>query len=174
MLRICCYVSNLHFTYLRLRSGPHFPRKSFYLLQWSPLKMMKNAFYFIIKVLPFSKSFCLDIKWGSVFEKSFIWVSNFIKVSNLVTVYFDSLTLDIESFDFENLKAVCKISVVKFWKAILQIVFINPFLTEAVAKRCSVKQLFLKIPQSSQENTCARVSCLQLKSSNVRKTALCL
>ena len=30
--------------------------------------------------------------------------------------------------------------------------------TEAVVWRCSVKKLFLKISQNSQENTCARVS----------------
>ena len=28
--------------------------------------------------------------------------------------------------------------------------------TEAVTPRCSVKKLFLKIPENSQENTCAR------------------
>ena len=28
--------------------------------------------------------------------------------------------------------------------------------TEAVTVRCSVKKLFLKIPENSQENTCAR------------------
>ena len=31
---------------------------------------------------------------------------------------------------------------------------------EAVARRCSVKQVFLEISQNSQENTCARVSFL--------------
>ena len=30
--------------------------------------------------------------------------------------------------------------------------------TEAAARRCSVKTLFLEISQKSQENTCARVS----------------
>ena len=30
--------------------------------------------------------------------------------------------------------------------------------TEAVVQRCSVKKVFLKISQNSQENTCARVS----------------
>ena len=29
---------------------------------------------------------------------------------------------------------------------------------EVVAQRCSVKKVFLEIPQNSQENTCARVS----------------
>ena len=33
-------------------------------------------------------------------------------------------------------------------------------LSEVVARRCSVKKLFLKISQNSQENTCARVSFL--------------
>ena len=31
-------------------------------------------------------------------------------------------------------------------------------MTEAVARSCSVKKVFLKISQNSQENTCARVS----------------
>ena len=31
---------------------------------------------------------------------------------------------------------------------------------EAAAQRCSVKKVFLEILQNSQENTCARVSCL--------------
>ena len=33
-------------------------------------------------------------------------------------------------------------------------------LTEAVVQRCSVKKLFLKFSQNSQENTCSRVSSL--------------
>ena len=32
---------------------------------------------------------------------------------------------------------------------------------EAVVQRCSVKKVFLKISQNSQENTCADVSFLQ-------------
>ena len=32
--------------------------------------------------------------------------------------------------------------------------------TEAVAQRCSVKKVFLEIPQNSQESPCARVSFL--------------
>ena len=32
--------------------------------------------------------------------------------------------------------------------------------TEAVARRCSVKKVFLESSQNSQENTCARVSFL--------------
>ena len=31
---------------------------------------------------------------------------------------------------------------------------------EAIVQRCSVKKVFLKIPQNSQENTCVRVSFL--------------
>ena len=34
------------------------------------------------------------------------------------------------------------------------------FCSEAVARRCSVKRVFLKILQNSQENTCVRVSFL--------------
>ena len=33
---------------------------------------------------------------------------------------------------------------------------LRTLLTEAVAQRCSVKNMFLKILQNSQENTCAR------------------
>ena len=33
-------------------------------------------------------------------------------------------------------------------------------MTEAVAQTCSVKKVFLEIYQTSQENTCARVSVL--------------
>ena len=36
----------------------------------------------------------------------------------------------------------------------------NGVLTEVVSRRCSVKKMFLKISQNSQENTCARVSFL--------------
>ena len=32
--------------------------------------------------------------------------------------------------------------------------------TEAVNRKCSVKKVFLKISQNSQENTCARISFL--------------
>ena len=32
--------------------------------------------------------------------------------------------------------------------------------TEAVNQKCSVKKVFLKISQNSQENTCARISFL--------------
>ena len=34
------------------------------------------------------------------------------------------------------------------------------WLTELVARRCSVKKVFLEISQNSQENICARVSFL--------------
>ena len=33
---------------------------------------------------------------------------------------------------------------------------------EAVVRRCSVKKVFLKISRNSQENTCARVSFLNI------------
>ena len=39
------------------------------------------------------------------------------------------------------------------------LVFPGP-LPEAVARRCSVKKVFLEILQNSQENTCARASIL--------------
>ena len=37
---------------------------------------------------------------------------------------------------------------------------ISPQLSEAVARWCSVKKVFLEISQNSRENTCARVSFL--------------
>ena len=46
-------------------------------------------------------------------------------------------------------------------------------LSEAVVRRCSVKKLFLKIPQHLQENICARVSFLiKLQASIVRSSRL--
>ena len=41
-------------------------------------------------------------------------------------------------------------------------ILIDLLLSEAVAQRCSVKQVFLEISQNSQENICARVSFLGL------------
>ena len=35
---------------------------------------------------------------------------------------------------------------------------LEKLLLEAVVRRCSVKKLFLKIPQNSEENFCAEVS----------------
>ena len=42
---------------------------------------------------------------------------------------------------------------------------------EAVAQRCSVKKVFLEISQTSQENTCVRVSFL-IKSFFIKKDTL--
>ena len=39
-------------------------------------------------------------------------------------------------------------------------VWYKQWIIEAVAQRCSVKMVFLEIPQNSQKNTCARVSFL--------------
>ena len=36
------------------------------------------------------------------------------------------------------------------------------YLSEAVARRCSVKKVFLEISQNPQENTCARVSFVKM------------
>ena len=38
--------------------------------------------------------------------------------------------------------------------------YYNSLLSEAVARRCSVKKVCLEISQNSQENTCARASFL--------------
>ena len=42
-------------------------------------------------------------------------------------------------------------------KSVLKTIFIN---SEAVARRCSVKKMFLKVLQTLQENTCTRISFL--------------
>ena len=55
------------------------------------------------------------------------------------------------------------ISVVPFVILPIQFVLSHYFCkgqSEAVAQRCSVKNMFLKISQNSQENNCARVSFL--------------
>ena len=44
-------------------------------------------------------------------------------------------------------------------KVIIMRVIVRRY-SEAVAQRCSVKNVFLEISQNSQENTCARVSFL--------------
>ena len=45
-------------------------------------------------------------------------------------------------------------------------------LTEAVARTCSVKKVFLKISQNLNENTCARVSFLSLRPATLLKERL--
>ena len=48
-------------------------------------------------------------------------------------------------------------------------------MSEAVARRSTVKKVFLKMSQNSQENTCARVSCLiklQTSGNFIKKEAL--
>ena len=35
---------------------------------------------------------------------------------------------------------------------------VNPSTTDAVVQRCSVKKVFLKMSQNSQENICTRIS----------------
>ena len=50
---------------------------------------------------------------------------------------------------------------------------VQPFrlTTEAVTQRCSVKKVFLKTSQNSQENTYARASFLKLQACNfIKKT----
>ena len=44
-------------------------------------------------------------------------------------------------------------------RSLIKAIFIEHS-TEAAARRCSVKYVFLEISQNSQENTCARVSFL--------------
>ena len=46
-------------------------------------------------------------------------------------------------------------------------------IAEAVFRRCSVKKVFLKISQNSQENTCTRVSFLQSLACNFSRWHRC-
>ena len=43
---------------------------------------------------------------------------------------------------------------------------------EVVTRSCSVKKVFLRIPQNSQENTCARVSFLIKLNTFIHRTPL--
>ena len=53
--------------FLLLMSNYHLPKKSFYLLNESPLKVMKNAFYFVLKALFVLKIFkFLSLLFGHV------------------------------------------------------------------------------------------------------------
>ena len=53
---------------------------------------------------------------------------------------------------------ICKVFTEVF--LIARIPHSTVLITEAVVQRCSVKKLFLKISQYSQENTCAKASLL--------------
>ena len=64
------------------------------------------------------------------------------------------------TFSLEKFKPsllLCKHGILIFYKLKNQV-------PEAVAWRCSIKMVFLKISQNSQENTCVRVSFLILRS----------
>ena len=63
------------------------------------------------------------------------------------------------------------------WKCDLELIILMQFLTfwhhtEAVARSYSVKKVFLKISQNSQENTCARVSFLIKLQAFIKKETL--
>ena len=47
---------------IKLKSDSHLPKKYFNCFNESPLKIMENAFYFILKLFSFSRyfNFCLD------------------------------------------------------------------------------------------------------------------
>ena len=59
----------------------------------------------------------------------------------------NTITNSSGKFGLDETSAECKVSI--FLKR-----------TEAVARRCTVKKVFLQIPQNSKENTCVRVSFL--------------
>ena len=59
----------------------------------------------------------------------------------------NTITNSSGEFGLDETSTECKVSI--FLKR-----------TEAVARRCSVKKVFLEISQNSQENTCARVPFL--------------
>ena len=59
----------------------------------------------------------------------------------------NTITNSSGEFGLDETSAECKVSI--FLKR-----------TEAVARRCTVKKVFLQIPQNSKENTCVRVSFL--------------
>ena len=63
---------------------------------------------------------------------------------------------------YSNIFAVSKLFIVKVISFIVCFHFLTKLETEAVVQRCSVKKVFLKISQNSQENTCARVSFLKI------------
>ena len=59
-----------------------------------------------------------------------------------------------------------------FTSKLTSLFVMNPF-PEAVARRCSVENMFLEISQNSQENTCARVSFLiKLQASGLKSATL--
>ena len=64
-------------------------------------------------------------------------------------------------------KQVLLVQFILLLKIDIAIYFFNlktffSIITEAVARRCSVKKMFLKISQNSEENTCVRGSGLQI------------
>ena len=77
---------------------------------------------------------------GITFHHSKQWVSQ-RTLDNFVDIYYCKYTRIQETFN----------AILCNWKKIL---FIFQITTEAVVRRCSVKKVFLKISQNSQENTC--------------------
>ena len=58
---------------------------------------------------------------------------------------------------------------VKHQRRTIQYQILHNVLSEAVVRRCSVKKMFLKISQNSQEITCARVSSAGLRLATLLK-----
>ena len=72
------------------------------------------------------------------------------------------IDINIQIFILRNIQATYYVwkEVIHYRRKSSSLFSIKSFSTEAVAQRWSVKKLFLKISQNSQENTCARVSFL--------------
>ena len=88
----------------------------------------------------FTKSQTKNISRHELVEKLLKLLDVSSKLSTLIWIQFENIVTNFSKF-YSNSK--------------FAFVIIG---AEAVAQRCSVKKVFLKISQNSQENTCARVS----------------
>ena len=101
------------------------------------------------------------------------WNFKFWLTSENEVLYFhtDMLKILPKYLNFQNIskKCILFLFIKHLWwllqKAIASLFSIGSFtkssvLSEALVQRCSVKKVFIKISQNSQENTCARVSFL--------------
>ena len=91
---------------------------------------------------PSQQNPCVESLFNSVAGRSFICERLLLFVSPQSTIANSS-----GEFGPDETSTECKVSI--FLKR-----------TEAVARRCSVKRVFLEISQNSHENTCARSSLL--------------
>ena len=103
------------------------------------------------------------ISWRCYLEKRKDWRQVYTQTANIYANGFDFFKID-RILQHERLRQVkMYISLFLFHHLFLSSIYISLMLweiTEAVARRCSSKKVFLEISQNSQENTCARVSFL--------------